>query len=171
MSTYLQTAREHEDIATPQEYYARVNPRRSVSIRGPSSSAAGRRAGTSATIPPRPSTVWSSECRSELAGAEDPLIEVIGGLGIRLHTYLPTRTFELAVHGLDIARAVGISFTLPDDVLDEATGWRRASPWQRARRDGAAGVDRRAGAAAVVLRCLGVHRLVGGRWLHGACSD
>ena len=55
------------------------------------------------------------------AGAGDPLIEVIGGLGIRLHTYLPTRTFELAVHALDIARATGLSFSLPEDVLAEAT--------------------------------------------------
>jgi len=46
---------------------------------------------------------------------------VIGGAGIRLHTYLPTRTFELAVHGLDIARAVDISLALPADVLEEAT--------------------------------------------------
>jgi hypothetical protein len=38
-----------------------------------------------------------------------------------LNTYLPTRTFELAVHGLDIARAVDISFTLPADVLEETT--------------------------------------------------
>ncbi len=56
-----------------------------------------------------------------LSGAGDPLIQVIGGAGIRLYTYLPTRTFELAVHGLDIARAVGIPFTLPADVLGEAT--------------------------------------------------
>ena len=59
--------------------------------------------------------------RSELAGTDDRLIEVIGGLGIRLHTYLQTRTFELAVHGLDIAGAAGIRFTLPDEVLGEAT--------------------------------------------------
>jgi hypothetical protein len=57
----------------------------------------------------------------ELQAAGDPLIEVIGGLGIRLHTYLPTRVFELAVHGLDIARATGLSFELPADVLDAAT--------------------------------------------------
>ena len=57
----------------------------------------------------------------ELADAGNPLITVIGGAGIRLHTYLPTRTFELAVHGLDIARAVGISYTPPADVLEEAT--------------------------------------------------
>jgi hypothetical protein len=59
---------------------------------------------------------------NDLAGADDPLITVIGGAGIRLSTYLPTRTFELAVHGLDVARAVGISFSLPADVLEEATG-------------------------------------------------
>jgi hypothetical protein len=58
---------------------------------------------------------------SELATAGNPLIQVIGGLGIRLHTYLPTRMFELAVHGLDIAGAVGIPFKLPADVLDDAT--------------------------------------------------
>ena len=32
-----------------------------------------------------------------------------------------TRTFELAVHGIDIARAVGIPFASPGEVLDEAT--------------------------------------------------
>ena len=57
----------------------------------------------------------------ELATAGDPLIAVIGGLGIRLHTYLSTRIFELAVHSLDIARATGLSLELPAQVLDEAT--------------------------------------------------
>jgi hypothetical protein len=28
--------------------------------------------------------------------------------GVRLSDYLPTRTFELVVHGIDIARAAGI---------------------------------------------------------------
>ena len=57
---------------------------------------------------------------SDLASVDNPLIEVIGGLGIRLHTYLPTRIFELAVHGMDIARALDIPFTLPVAVLAEA---------------------------------------------------
>ena len=56
-----------------------------------------------------------------MAAVEDPLIAVIGGLGIRLHTYLPTRVFELAVHSLDIVRATGIEFRLPPEVLDAAT--------------------------------------------------
>jgi hypothetical protein len=48
------------------------------------------------------------------------LIEVIGGLGIRLHTYLPTRIFELVVHGMDIARALDIPFRPPAAALTEA---------------------------------------------------
>ncbi|HWJ53602.1 MAG TPA: maleylpyruvate isomerase N-terminal domain-containing protein, partial [Propionibacteriaceae bacterium] len=42
-----------------------------------------------------------------VAGDDDPLITTAGG-GMRLRQYLPTRTFELVVHGLDIARAAGL---------------------------------------------------------------
>lgn len=38
---------------------------------------------------------------------DDPLIETIGG-GMRLSAYLPARTFELVVHGFDIAAAAGL---------------------------------------------------------------
>jgi len=40
------------------------------------------------------------------AASPDALVGTIGG-GMTLAGYLPTRTFELAVHGLDIAHAVG----------------------------------------------------------------
>jgi uncharacterized protein (TIGR03083 family) len=53
--------------------------------------------------------------------AGDPVISVIGGLGIRLSDYLQTRIFELAVHGVDIARAAAVDFELPTEVLEEAT--------------------------------------------------
>ena len=121
VSTYLQQPAETEDITTPQEYYARVNPAalgmapEGVVERG---SQAGRDLGDD---PAAKVDELVSRVFDELGGAGDPLITVIGGAGIRLHTYLPTRTFELAVHGLDIARAVGISFTSPADVLEEAT--------------------------------------------------
>lgn len=42
-----------------------------------------------------------------VAGDDDPLISTVGG-GMRLRQYLPTRTFELVVHGLDIAEAAGL---------------------------------------------------------------
>jgi hypothetical protein len=120
VSTYLQTTAEREDIATPEEYYARVNP----SALGIDSSAVlerGRQAGTDLGDDPATAVDGLVErVLGELAVAGDPLIQVIGGLGIRLHSYLPTRTFELAVHSLDIARAVDLNFRLPEDVLGDA---------------------------------------------------
>ncbi|AFR51170.1 maleylpyruvate isomerase family mycothiol-dependent enzyme [Gordonia sp. KTR9] len=54
-----------------------------------------------------------------LAGADDrPLTTPFGG--IMLSDYLPTRTFELAVHGLDISRAIGADLPLPASVLASA---------------------------------------------------
>jgi uncharacterized protein (TIGR03083 family) len=120
VSTYLQQPAEHEDVTSPHDYY--------VQIRGYASNLGaaditerGRQAGRDLGDDPA-ATVDQllSRVVGELSDAGDPLIAVIGGLGIRLHNYLPTRTFELAVHGLDIARAVDISFAPPPDVLEEA---------------------------------------------------
>ncbi len=51
----------------------------------------------------------------------DHVLETIAG-PMRLGDYLPTRTFELVVHGLDIARATGLPAAYPDEVLEEAAG-------------------------------------------------
>ncbi|MEE4023730.1 maleylpyruvate isomerase family mycothiol-dependent enzyme [Gordonia sp. PKS22-38] len=51
----------------------------------------------------------------------DSAIETPFG-GIRFGDYVPTRVFELAVHGLDLARALGESLTLPANVADDAVG-------------------------------------------------
>jgi uncharacterized protein (TIGR03083 family) len=120
VSTYLQQPADAEDITTPQEYYARVNPA-ALGMAPEGVVERGRQAGRDLGEDPA-ATVDElvSRVLDELAGAGNPLITVIGGAGIRLHTYLPTRTFELAVHGLDIARAVGILLTLPADVLEAA---------------------------------------------------
>ena len=120
VSTYLHTTAAREDVATPQDYYVRI---REVAASAGADAIVerGRQAGRD--LGDDPATAIDEHVErvlDELARTENPLIEVIGGLGIRLHTYLPTRTFELAVHGLDIARATGLSFDVPDDVLDEA---------------------------------------------------
>jgi uncharacterized protein (TIGR03083 family) len=122
VSTYLAHDAEREDITTPQEYYAKVNPA-ALGLSQAGVVERGRQAGRDLGDDPA-GTVDElvSRVLDELSDAGNPLIEVIGGAGIRLHTYLPTRTFELAVHGMDIARAVDISFQLPPDVLEEATG-------------------------------------------------
>lgn len=50
----------------------------------------------------------------------NPVIRTLAG-GMRLSEYLPTRTFELIVHGFDIARAADIEFTPhPGVVADTA---------------------------------------------------
>jgi len=121
VSTYLKTTAEREDVTSPEDYYAQIRGYAS-NLGAADIVERGRQAGRdlgddqAATI-----DALVSQVVGELADAGDPLISVIGGLGIRLSNYLPTRTFELAVHGLDIARAVGISFAPPPDVLEDAT--------------------------------------------------
>ena len=57
-----------------------------------------------------------------LAEATDPdlVVHTIVG-GMRVAAYLPTRTFELCVHGLDLAAATGIPVDLPPQAVEEAS--------------------------------------------------
>ena len=57
-----------------------------------------------------------------VAESTDPdlVVHTIVG-GMRVAAYLPTRTFELCVHGLDIAAATGISVNLPPQAVEEAS--------------------------------------------------
>jgi uncharacterized protein (TIGR03083 family) len=48
---------------------------------------------------------------------DDRVIQTIAG-GMRLSDYLPTRIFELGVHSVDLARAIGVSEALPPDIAD-----------------------------------------------------
>lgn len=117
---YLGAPAEREDIATPQEYYARVNPA-ALGMDPAEVAERGRQAGRDLGDDPAGAVeALVSRALTQLDAVDDPLMTVLGGLGIRLQTYLPTRTFELAVHCLDIARALGISFALPPAVLEEA---------------------------------------------------
>jgi uncharacterized protein (TIGR03083 family) len=121
VSTYLQTAAEREDVSSPRDYYVQIREYAS-NIGAADIAERGRQAGRD--LGDDPSATVDGLVQRVLDGLSDagnPLIAVIGGLGIRLHNYLPTRTFELVVHGLDIARAVDISFPLAADVLEEAT--------------------------------------------------
>lgn len=46
---------------------------------------------------------------------DDRVITTIAG-GMRLSEYLPTRIFELGLHSVDLARAIGVSEALPPEV-------------------------------------------------------
>jgi uncharacterized protein (TIGR03083 family) len=121
VSTYLKTTADREDVTSPHDYYVQIQDYASR-LGAADIVERGRQAGRDLGQDPA-ATVDEllSQVLDELSAAGDPLIAVIGGLGIRLSNYLPTRTFELAVHGLDIARAVGISYAPPAEVLEEAT--------------------------------------------------
>jgi uncharacterized protein (TIGR03083 family) len=121
VSTYLSHAAEREDVTSAQDYYAQIREYASK-VGAADITERGRQAGRDLGDDPS-ATVDGLVHRvlDDLSDAGNPLIAVIGGLGIRLHNYLPTRTFELAVHGLDIARAVDISFPMAADALEEAT--------------------------------------------------
>ena len=121
VSTYLRVPADREDVTSPADYYAWVHEHLATADAG-AIVERGRQAGRD--LGEQPATMVDSlleRALADVAAVEDPLITVIGGLGLRLSTYLPTRVFELAVHGLDVARAVGLDFTLPEDVLTEAT--------------------------------------------------
>jgi uncharacterized protein (TIGR03083 family) len=121
VSTYLRTPADREDVRSPVEYYTTI--RDYLSTAGADEvTERGRKAGRD--LGPDPVVTIDDLLRTvlaELDDVDDPLIAVFGGMGMRLSNYLPTRTFELAVHTLDIASATGIDVTLPGDVLEEAT--------------------------------------------------
>jgi uncharacterized protein (TIGR03083 family) len=60
----------------------------------------------------------------------DLVVHTIVG-GMRAAAYLPTRTFELCVHGLDIAAATGVPLELPAAALEEACALGAVAATQR----------------------------------------
>jgi uncharacterized protein (TIGR03083 family) len=103
VETYLGQPAPTEDLTSPAAYLAAiatVDPA-SVADRG---RAAGQALGSDPTGFVR---ALVDRVLPLVTGDDDPLITTVGG-GMRLRQYLPTRTFELVVHGLDIARAAGL---------------------------------------------------------------
>ena len=105
VDTYLDRPAQLEALDSPVAYLTAT-----TGATDPEAVAArGRQAGDALGSDPA-ATVTDLVARvlPRVAAAGDPLIETIGG-GMRLSAYLPTRTFELVVHGLDVARAAGLA--------------------------------------------------------------
>lgn len=84
VSTYLACPAQHADIATPEEYYARVNPT-ALGISAADVAERGRQAGRDLGSDPAGAVdALVSRVLADLDSVDDPLIEVIGGLGVRL---------------------------------------------------------------------------------------
>lgn len=107
VETYLGQPAERVDLAAPEAYLstaiAAVDPASVVQR--------GRDAG--AALGSDPAAAFAAIVDRVLplldrTGLDDPVISTIAG-GMRLSAYLQTRTFELVVHGLDIADALDVA--------------------------------------------------------------
>jgi hypothetical protein len=103
VQTYLTQPAQVADLASPAEYLAAV-----VAVDPASVAERGRVAGLALGEDPAAAVATLVERVLPMVERDDdPLISTALG-GMRLRQYLPTRTFELVVHGLDIARAAGL---------------------------------------------------------------
>lgn len=117
VSTYLARPAESVDVASAAGYYRAIRHLTS----GPEVDERGRQAGQALGEDP-PSAVrrlLETVADDLVAATDDQLLTTLAG-GMRLRDYLPTRTFELVVHGTDIATATGLDWTPPADALAEA---------------------------------------------------
>ncbi len=116
--TYLPKVTDIEAVPTTAAYYAAVT--RIMAADPAAVTERGRQAGEA--LGPEPAAAVRrllEKCLTALETADDPTIETIAG-GMRLSRYLVTRTFELVVHGLDIAAATGLPFDPPAAALAES---------------------------------------------------
>ena len=86
---------------------------------------------TATPIPDWPPGSRSGPVAAAVESAEDGALVQTPAGGMRLVDWLETRTFELAVHGLDVVGAVGVPAGVPQEVLAEAAGLRRVSRFLR----------------------------------------
>ena len=119
VETYLDQPAEVVDVETAADYY--VAMARSGGANGPAVVERGRQAGLALGADPAAFVgALADRVRAKLEryDASYALTTIAGGM--RLREYLRTRTFELVVHGYDIAAATGVEARFRDDALVDA---------------------------------------------------
>ncbi|MHC1558515.1 maleylpyruvate isomerase N-terminal domain-containing protein [Actinomycetospora sp. C-140] len=121
--TYLERPAEREDIDAPEGYYALLPSMTGEGIDQSAVAQRGRDAGAALGADPAAAFAELGARAVAAARAADPdaLITTIAG-GLRVRSYVPTRTVELVVHGHDIAAAAGLDVAFPEETVGEAVG-------------------------------------------------
>src|SRR5919112_322664 len=117
VETYLARPAAVVDVASTTDYYRAT----SAMAADPAVAARGREAGTALGVDPAAAVAEIAARVVPLVGARDgtELVTTIAG-GMRLEDYLPTRTFELAVHTADLAAALGVPPDVPATAATQA---------------------------------------------------
>jgi uncharacterized protein (TIGR03083 family) len=122
VTSYVDQPAASEDAESPAEYFAivsRLSAATGADVVAASVLERGREAGRA--LGDRPAEAIAGlvdKALDRLRDQDDILVSTPVG-GMLLSAYLPTRTFELAVHSLDIAAAVGVILELDPVVLDD----------------------------------------------------
>ncbi len=125
VETYLSRPAAAVEVASAPEYFRAT---RGVAA-GPAVAARGREAGMALESDPAAAVAEIAARVLRLLDTEDgtALVTAIVA-GMRLRDYLPTRTFELAVHTADLAAALGEPLRVPTSAAAQALQSSPASP-------------------------------------------
>jgi uncharacterized protein (TIGR03083 family) len=119
VETYLDRPAPTVEVGSAVDYFAAT----SAAAASSAVAARGRDAGEALGPAPAAAVARIAERVLALVATRDgtELLTTIAG-GMRLADYLPTRTFELVVHGLDLARALGAPLDVPARPATQALG-------------------------------------------------
>src|SRR5262245_38277870 len=117
VETYLARPAVAVDVASPPDYYRATR----AAAADPAVAARGRDAGTALGSDPATAVAQIAARVLARVDAQDgtEVVTTIAG-GMRLGDYVPTRTFELAVHTADLATALGMPLDVPETAAAQA---------------------------------------------------
>ena len=117
VETYLARPAAAVDVASAPDYYRATR----AAASDPAVASRGRDAGTALGSDPAAAVAEIAARVLALVDTQDgtEVVATIAG-GMRLGDYLPTRTFELAVHTADLASSLGVSLDVPATAAAQA---------------------------------------------------
>ncbi|MGB8383585.1 MAG: maleylpyruvate isomerase family mycothiol-dependent enzyme [Dermatophilaceae bacterium] len=114
---YLAKPAEQVACQTAAEYFAAALSRASADVHEGVAQRGVAEGQALGEDPPASLRALADQVRALLADAGNPVVTTFAG-GMRLQDYLQTRVFELTVHSLDLADALGHTYELPREAVE-----------------------------------------------------